>query len=32
LGNYADDPELVAQLVDLERSRNHILQQLITMM
>lgn len=31
LGNFADDPELVAQLVDIERSRTQILQQLITM-
>ncbi len=31
LGNYADEAELVAQLVEIERSRNQILQQLITM-
>jgi hypothetical protein len=31
LGNFADEPELVAQLVEIERSRNQILQQLITM-
>jgi hypothetical protein len=31
LGQYADDPEMVAQLVALEQSRNQILQQLITL-
>lgn len=31
LGNFADDPEMVAQLIEIERSRNQILQQLITM-
>lgn len=31
LGNFADDPEMVTQLIEIERSRNQILQQLITM-
>lgn len=31
LGQYADDPALVSQLVQIEQSRNQILQQLITL-
>ena len=32
LGDFADDPELVTQLVRIEQSRNQILQQLIILM
>lgn len=32
LGNFADDPEMVVQLIEIERTRYQILQQLIAMM
>lgn len=31
LGNFADDPEMVSQLIDIEKARNQILQELVAM-
>lgn len=32
LGDFADDPEMIAQLIEIEHARHQILQQLIAMM
>lgn len=32
LGQYADDPDLIAQLIDIEHARDQILQQIVAMM
>ncbi|HAD11326.1 MAG TPA: hypothetical protein DCF33_02695 [Saprospirales bacterium] len=32
LGQYADDPDLVSQLIDIEQARDQVLQQLMAMM